>query len=116
MCISNARSKRTWRETLALPAPIRYRKATQFQERQMAGHSIPHFQNDAGHARIEIGVKEFMCVGATPPLDHPHIFIDMGDDEQTVCSYCSTLYAYNPRLKPDETKPAGCLYITARAA
>jgi uncharacterized Zn-finger protein len=44
----------------------------------MAGGSIPHFQNDAGHALIEIGVKEFMCVGANPPFDHPHVFLDMG--------------------------------------
>ena len=51
----------------------------------MAGGSVPHFQNDAGHAVIEIGVKEFMCVGANPPFDHPHVFLDMGaDDEQTL--------------------------------
>ena len=47
----------------------------------MAGHGIPHFQNDAGHAVIAIGVREFMCVGATPPFDHPHEFLDMGDDD-----------------------------------
>jgi uncharacterized Zn-finger protein len=61
----------------------------------MAGHAIPHFQNDAGHAAIEIGVKEFMCVGANPPFDHPHVFLDMGDDAEKVCPYCSTLYRYN---------------------
>ena len=81
----------------------------------MAGHSTPHFHNDAGHAKIEIGVKEFKCVGATPPLDHPHIYIDMGDSDQIVCGYCSTLYVYNPKLKANETNPAGCLY-TARAS
>lgn len=81
----------------------------------MAGHSIPHFQNDAGHGRIEIGVREFMCVGANPPFDHPHVFLDMGDDSEKVCPYCSTLYVYNARLKAAETTPAGCLY-TARAA
>ena len=26
----------------------------------MAGHAVPHFHNDQGHARIEIGVKEFV--------------------------------------------------------
>lgn len=76
----------------------------------MAGHSIPHFQNDAGHAAIEIGVKEFMCVGANPPFDHPHIFIDMGGDTEIVCSYCSTLYRYNPTLHGGETRPEGCAY------
>lgn len=76
----------------------------------MAGHSIPHFQNDAGHRAIEIGVKEFMCVGANAPFDHPHIFLDMGDAEEQVCPYCSTLFKYNPALKADETVPADCLY------
>lgn len=76
----------------------------------MAGGSIPHFQNDAGHEAIDIGVKEFMCVGANPPFDHPHIYIDMGADDEKVCSYCSTLYRYDPSLKADETRPAGCFY------
>ncbi|MGP2492306.1 zinc-finger domain-containing protein [Mesorhizobium sp. PUT5] len=77
----------------------------------MAGESIPHFQNDAGHAAIEIGVKEFMCVGATPPQDHPHVFLDMGADGEKICPYCSTLYRYSPALKATETVPPGCLYI-----
>ncbi|TIT28614.1 MAG: zinc-finger domain-containing protein, partial [Mesorhizobium sp.] len=42
----------------------------------MAGGSIPHFQNDAGHPAIDIGVREFMCTGANPPFDHPHVFLD----------------------------------------
>src|SRR5262245_27990963 len=29
-------------------------------EFDMAGGSVPHFQNDAGHPAIDIGVKEFM--------------------------------------------------------
>ncbi|MFC3207883.1 zinc-finger domain-containing protein [Aquamicrobium soli] len=81
----------------------------------MAGHSIPHFQNDAGHPAIDIGVKEFMCVGANPPFDHPHVFLDLGDDSEKVCPYCSTLYRYSPELKPTETRPAGCLYINRAA-
>ncbi|MCO6392727.1 zinc-finger domain-containing protein [Aliihoeflea aestuarii] len=76
----------------------------------MAGHAIPHFQNDAGHAAIEIGVKEFMCVGANAPFDHPHVFLDMGDGDEKVCPYCSTLYRFNAALKATETVPAGALY------
>jgi hypothetical protein len=34
----------------------------------------------------------------------------MGDDDEAVCSYCSTLYRYNPALHGEETKPAGCAY------
>ena len=77
----------------------------------MAGGTIPHFQNDAGHATIDIGVKEFMCVGANPPFDHPHVFLDMGSDDELVCPYCSTLYRYEASLKAIETRPAGCLYL-----
>lgn len=82
----------------------------------MAGHLIPHFQNDAGHPRIAIGVKEFMCVGATAPFDHPHVFLDMGDDNEKVCPYCSTLYVFDPALHADETVPAGALLVSDKAA
>ena len=82
----------------------------------MAAHVIPHFHNDSGVERIEIGVKEFMCVGAKPPFDHPHIYIDMGDDAEKVCSYCSTLYRFNDRLHGPETLPPGHLYVDNVAA
>lgn len=81
----------------------------------MAGGSIPHFQNDAGHPVITIGVKEFMCVGADAPFDHPHVFLDMGSDAEKVCPYCSTLFRYDPSLKASETRPNGCLYIERAA-
>jgi len=76
----------------------------------MAGHVIPHFQNDAGHPAIAIGVKEFKCVGANPPFDHPHVYLDMGEDVELVCPYCSTLYRYDPALKATETMPEGAIY------
>src|SRR5258708_4254304 len=62
-----------------------------FSERKgssMAERIVPHFHNDAGVAVIEIGAREFMCVGALPPFDHPHIFCDMGDDNEFICPYC----------------------------
>jgi uncharacterized Zn-finger protein len=31
------------------------------------------FKNDRGVSEICIGVKEFMCVGESPPQDHPLI-------------------------------------------
>ena len=46
----------------------------------MTDSIVPHFHNDLGVPVIEIGAKEFMCVGALPPFDHPHVFCDMGDD------------------------------------
>lgn len=93
----------------------RTQAAPQREGNTMAGHLIPHFQNDAGHARISIGVTEFMCVGASAPFDHPHVFLDMGDDSEKVCPYCSTLYVYDPALHADETVPAGALYMEKAA-
>jgi uncharacterized Zn-finger protein len=78
-------------------------------------HLIPHFHNGDGVPAIEIGVREFMCVGAPPPFDHPHIFIDMGDGDEVVCSYCATLYRFNPKLSGLETVPPGHLYETVTA-
>ena len=81
----------------------------------MAEHVIPHFHNDSGVARIEIGVKEFMCVGAKPPFDHPHIFIDIGADGDRVCGYCSTRFVYDPSIH-GVCVPAECLWDDASAA
>lgn len=76
----------------------------------MAGHPIPHFHNDAGHPSIEVGVRKFMCVGANAPFDHPHEYLDMGDDVEIVCPYCSTLYRLDPSLSASESRPDGCTY------
>ena len=74
----------------------------------MTDDIVPHFHNDLGVAVIEIGAKEFMCVGAMPPFDHPHVYCDMGDDAEYVCPYCSTLYRHDPKLAPNAARPAEC--------
>ncbi len=76
----------------------------------MADHSIPHFTNDEGVRVVMVGAREFMCIGARPPFDHPHIFIDMGGDNEAVCSYCSTLCRFDPALKSGEAVPASAAY------
>ena len=75
----------------------------------MAKAIVPHFHNDGGVEQISIGVKEFMCVGAKAPNDHPHVFLDMGDESQKVCPYCSTLFVYDDALGADQSPPDGCL-------
>jgi uncharacterized Zn-finger protein len=77
----------------------------------MAQNLVPHFVNDIGVDRIKIGVKEFQCMGAAPPQDHPHVYLDMGDDAQIVCPYCSTLYEYDAALKATESEPTECVYV-----
>ncbi len=74
----------------------------------MATIGTPKYTNDIGAEKIEIAVKEFECIGATAPFDHPHVYLDMGAETQIVCPYCSTLFEYNSGLRPSETKPANC--------
>ncbi|SNY94188.1 Uncharacterized conserved protein, contains Zn-finger domain [Cohaesibacter sp. ES.047] len=76
----------------------------------MADHTIPHFKNDAGVSVIEIGVREFQCMGASPPQDHPHVYLDMGDDSEILCPYCSTHYKYNKNMGKTKTNPVGCYH------
>ena len=75
----------------------------------MAVASTPHFANDQGTEKITVGVKEFQCMGARAPFDHPHVFLDMGQDTQILCPYCSTLFAFDANLHEEQTEPAGCL-------
>lgn len=82
----------------------------------MADNIIPHFQNDAGVPAIDIGVREFMCIGALPPFDHPHVYLDIGDADEKVCPYCSTLYRHRADIGPAETRPPGHLYLGELAA
>ena len=79
----------------------------------MAGVATPKYHNDMGVLVIDVGSKEFNCVGALPPFDHPHIYIDMGDEIEAVCAYCSTLYRFDPGLKPAEARPPEAVYAEA---
>lgn len=81
----------------------------------MAAAVVPHFANDKGAEKIFVGVKELQCMGARPPFDHPHVFLDMGVDNQVLCPYCSTLYLYDARLAATECDPADCLVVVEAA-
>ena len=81
----------------------------------MAQASTPHFHNTEGLKRIAVGSKEFMCIGALPPFDHPHIFLDMGKEDETVCPYCSTLYVFDPTLLAGTSAPLSAVYQSEAA-
>ena len=74
----------------------------------MADNVVPHFHNDPGVPMIEVGAHEFMCEGAKPPYDHPHVYLDMGGDTEIICPYCSTLYRLDPSLDPHAARPSAC--------
>lgn len=78
----------------------------------MANHKILSFHNDSGAQEIQIGVKQFNCIGATPPFDHPHIYLTMGSSNSKTCPYCSVTYIYNPNLTETKTIPEKCLWKT----
>jgi uncharacterized Zn-finger protein len=69
------------------------------------------FRNDDGASEIRIGLKKFKCIGVSPPHDHPHIYLDMGDDSTILCPYCAVLFRYDSRLGPGEADPPDCLYL-----
>ncbi len=73
----------------------------------MAHGTTPHFHNQPGLAKVKVGAREFMCIGALPPFDHPHIFIDMGSGRDAICPYCSTHYVYDASLG-DHADPQSC--------
>lgn len=72
----------------------------------MADTLIPHFHNTGGARSIRIGAREFQCIGALPPFDHPHVYLDMGDGDEIVCPYCSTLYRHDPTFLAGQSDPA----------
>jgi uncharacterized Zn-finger protein len=88
--------------------PGRSREFGQTQE-NMTEAVVPHFHNTPGVAVIEIGAREFMCIGELPPFDHPHVFLDMGDAAEIICPYCSTLFRHDPSLGPRAARPAECM-------
>jgi uncharacterized Zn-finger protein len=80
------------------------------EDEAMAERGVPHFHNDVGVSVIHVGAREFMCIGARPPFDHPHVFIDMGSDDEAICGYCGTHFKYRASLRPGEADPPECLW------
>ncbi|MDC9701439.1 MAG: zinc-finger domain-containing protein [Alphaproteobacteria bacterium] len=77
----------------------------------MSDTLIPHFHNGAGRASIRIGAEKFQCIGAPPPFDHPHIFLNMGKKKEIICPYCSTRYQHDPALSEYESDPPESYYV-----
>ncbi len=82
----------------------------------MTGDGYPKFRNDHGVPEIRIGVKEFNCIGVSPPHDHPHIYLDLGEEDTINCPYCATLFRFDPQFGPLETEPPDNLFATGDEA
>jgi uncharacterized Zn-finger protein len=81
----------------------------------MSGSDYPKFRNDRGVLEICIGVKEFKCVGVSPPYDHPHIYIDMREADTILCPYCATRFRFDPRLTPLDADPPDSVFAEHNA-
>jgi uncharacterized Zn-finger protein len=72
--------------------------------------SIPQYKNDIGSSSIQIGTRNFICIGETPPMNHPHIYLTMGSGIIKTCPYCQTTYHLNINLSKNETIPDQCYH------
>lgn len=76
----------------------------------MGANGFPKFRNDNAAREIHIGAREFECIGVTPPHDHPHVYLDMGEKDSIYCPYCVTTYRFDSDLDPTEADPPECAY------
>jgi uncharacterized Zn-finger protein len=74
----------------------------------------PLFFNELGVKSIDVGAAAFDCMGAMPPHDHPHVYLNMGEELEILCPYCSTEYRFNAALSWNETIPANCWAATTK--
>jgi uncharacterized Zn-finger protein len=77
----------------------------------MAGDNFRKFRNDRCVPEICIGVREFKCIGVSPPQDHPQVYIDTGEVDKILRPYCATLFRCDPRLGPREADPPDSLFV-----
>ena len=73
------------------------------------------FRNDRGVREICIGVREFKCIGESPPQDHPHVYINMGAADGSFV-YCGTQFRFDPRLTPLDADPPDSLFADQNSA
>ena len=74
------------------------------------------FRNDLAVPEILIGVREFNCIGVSPPHDHPHVYLNMGNQDTILCPYCSTRFRFVSSLKPSEAVPPESIYTDLSVA
>jgi uncharacterized Zn-finger protein len=70
----------------------------------------------AASRKICIGVKEFKCIGVSPPQDHPHVYINMREADTILCPYCATRFRFDPRLTPLDADPPDSVFTDHNGA
>jgi uncharacterized Zn-finger protein len=80
------------------------------------GQRLSKLRNDRGVPQIRIGVREFKCIGISPPQDHPHVYINMGEADTILCPYCATRFCLDPRLTASNADPPDSYFADDNAA
>jgi uncharacterized Zn-finger protein len=80
------------------------------------GQQLSKFKNDRGVPEIRIGVREFECIGISPPQDHPRVYINMGEADTILCPYCATRFCFDPRLTASDADPPDSYFADDDAA
>jgi uncharacterized Zn-finger protein len=80
------------------------------------GQRLSKFRNDRGVTENCIGVREFKCIGMSPPQDHPHVYINMGEAGTILCPYCATRFRFDPRLTASDADPPDSYFADDNAA
>lgn len=95
---------------LAAVYPYSLEAAPHDNSRTIRTPNFTKILNDHGISEILIGMKEFECIGASPPHDHPHIYLNMGLSNAMLCPYCATGFRFSAELAPGGIRPENCRY------
>src|ERR1700757_1192671 len=103
------------------PMPNREQQTVQTPRRSQrpeskSGSGYLKFRNDRGPPDICGGGGDFGCVGAPPPQDHPHVYVNMGEADSILCPYCATRFRFDPRLTPLDADPPDSFFADRNTA
>tara|TARA_Y100001935_G_C17206346_1_gene457763 strand:- start:358 stop:534 length:177 start_codon:yes stop_codon:yes gene_type:complete len=55
----------------------------------------PDIKDDTSINVEVVSSKKVSCDGGGGALGHPRVFLEMGNEDQIVCPYCSKLFKFN---------------------
>ena len=94
------------------PAPGQERLTVQTPRQSLRPEPMPgggylKFRNDRGIREICIGVREFKCIGESPPQDHPHVYIKYGPGGRDPLSLLRDAVSLRSSIDTARSRPAG---------
>jgi Zinc-finger domain len=72
--------------------------------------SYPKFHNEVGVPIVALAAVSSSALRVSR-RKITHIYLNMGDANEIVCPYCSTLFRFDQSLGAYEADPADCAYL-----